>query len=297
MAEVPDPLPEEAVPPGTARLGRIWTPWRMQYVSGGPREEGCVFCNRLREQHDTNALIAHRGDAAYVILNLFPYNTGHVMLVPQAHISSPEDADDVTTHELADLRRPVMRAVRRALNPVGFNIGVNVGGVAGAGIAAHLHEHLVPRWPGDANFMPVIANTQVLPEVLPVTYAKIRAELQREMSGTSDVQVVLLDPEGEATLLVDGALPTVAAGPEEPLWAAALRVAQQLGVRDPVLLGWAGGQLAGQGPVVFSVGGTLPPQQAVGSTAAVELLAPEDAQFLANAIALVGMRSGAAGTE
>lgn len=297
MAEVPDPLPEEAVPPGTARLGRIWTPWRMQYVSGGPREEGCVFCNRLREQHDTNALIAHRGDAAYVILNLFPYNTGHVMLVPQAHISSPEDADDVTTHELADLRRPVMRAVRRALNPVGFNIGVNVGGVAGAGIAAHLHEHLVPRWPGDANFMPVIANTQVLPEVLPVTYAKIRAELQREMSGTSDVQVVLLDPEGAATLLVDGALPTVAAGPEEPLWAAALRVAQQLGVRDPVLLGWAGGQLAGQGPVVFSVGGTLPPQQAVGSTAAVELLAPEDAQFLANAIALVGMRSGAAGTE
>ncbi|MFN8660840.1 MAG: HIT domain-containing protein [Thermomicrobiales bacterium] len=297
MAEVPDPLPEEAVPPGTARLGRIWTPWRMQYVSGGPREEGCVFCNRLREQHDTNALIAHRGDAAYVILNLFPYNTGHVMLVPQAHISSPEDADDVTTHELADLRRPVMRAVRRALNPVGFNIGVNVGGVAGAGIAAHLHEHLVPRWPGDANFMPVIANTQVLPEVLPVTYAKIRAELQREMSGTSDVQVVLLDPEGAATLLVDGALPTVAAGPEEPLWAAALRVAQQLGVRDPVLLGWAGGQLAGQGPVVFSVGGTLPPQQAVGSTAAVELLALEDAQFLANAIALVGMRSGAAGTE
>ena len=269
----------------------------MQYVTGGPREDGCVFCNRLREEQDTAALIAHRGDTVFVILNLFPYNTGHVMLVPQAHISSPEDADDATTHELADLRRPVMRAVRRALNPVGFNIGVNVGSVAGAGIAAHLHEHIVPRWPGDANFMPVIASTQVLPEVLPVTYAKIRAELQREFSGSADVQVVLLDPGAEATLLADGTLPTVAAGPEEPVWAAALRLAQQLGVRDPVLLGWAGGQLAGEGPVVLAIGGVLPPQQAVGSTAAVELLSPEDGQFLANALTLVGARSDAAGTE
>jgi ATP adenylyltransferase len=269
----------------------------MQYVTGGPREDGCVFCNRLREEQDTNALIAYRGHTAYVILNLFPYNTGHVMLVPNAHISSPEDADDATTHELADLRRPVMRAVRRSLNPVGFNIGVNVGSVAGAGIAAHLHEHLVPRWPGDANFMPVIANTQVLPEVLPVTYAKIRAELQRELSGDANVQVVLLDPDGEATLLADGSLPTVAAGPEEPVWAAALRLAQQLGVRDPVLLGWAGGQFAGQGPVVLAIGGVLPAQQAVGSTAAVEILELEDAQFLANAIALGNARSDAAGTE
>ena len=296
--EIPDSLPDDALPPGTARLGRIWTPWRMQYVTGGPREEGCVFCNRLREQHDSNALIAHRGEHAYVILNLFPYNTGHVMLVPQAHISSPEDADDATTHELADLRRPVMRAVRRALNPVGFNLGVNVGAVAGAGIAAHLHEHLVPRWPGDANFMPVIASTQVLPEVLPVTYAKIRAELQREISGETAVQVVLLDPEAEATLLAEGSFPSVSAGPEEPVWAAALRLAQQLGVRDPMLLGWAGGQLAGQGPVVLAVGGGLPAQQAVGTTAASELLGPDEAEFLVNARALVSARSDtAASTE
>ena len=293
----PESMSEEAVPPGTARLGRIWTPWRMQYVTDGPREEGCVFCNRLREQHDTNSLIAYRGTECYVILNLFPYNTGHVMLVPQAHISSPEDADDATTHELADLRRPVMRAVRRALNPVGFNIGVNVGAVAGAGIAAHLHEHVVPRWPGDANFMPVIANTQVLPELLPVTYAKIRAELQREMTGESEVQVVLLDPLGEATLLADGAFPAVSASPDEPMWAAAFRMAQQLGVREPVLLGWAGGQLAGQGPAVLALGGVLPAQQAVGSTAAVDLLAPEDAQFLAHAIALASVRHAAASTE
>jgi hypothetical protein len=117
------------------------------------------------------------------------------------------------------------------------------------------------------------------------------------MTGEADVQVVLLDPDGEATLLADGAFPTVAAGPEEPLWAAALRLAQQLGVREPVLLGWAGGQLAGQGPVVLALGGVLPAQQAVGSAAAVELLAPEDAQFLANAISLVPARSDAAGTE
>ena len=269
----------------------------MQYVTGGPREDGCVFCNRLREQRDTDALIAHRGDDAYVILNLFPYNTGHVMLVPNAHISSPEEADDATTHELADLRRPVMRAVRRALNPVGFNIGVNVGAVAGAGIAAHLHEHLVPRWPGDANFMPVIANTQVLPEVLPVTYAKIRAELQRELLGDASVQVVLLGPDGEATLLADGTFPAVAAGPEEPVWAAAMRLAQHLGVRDAGLLGWAGGQLAGQGPIVLAIGGELPAQQAVGSTAAGDLLGAEDAQFLANALSLVHARIDTAGPE
>lgn len=295
--ESAESLADDAVPPGSARLGRIWTPWRMQYVTGGPREDGCVFCNRLREQQDTTSLIALRGENAFVILNLFPYNTGHVMLVPQAHISSPEDADDATTHELADLRRPVMRAVRRALNPVGFNIGVNVGAVAGAGIAAHLHEHLVPRWPGDANFMPVIASTQVLPELLPVTYAKIRAELQRETTGDPEVHVVLLDPAGEATFLVEGAFPTVSAGPEEPVWAAAFRLAQQLGVRDPLLLGWAGGQLAGDGPVVLAVSGVLPAQQAVGSSAAADLLTPEAAQVLVNAIALVGGRHDPAGTE
>lgn len=290
----PPELPSDAVPPGTARLGRIWTPWRMQYVAGGPREDGCVFCNRLAEQRDTDALIAHRGDNAYVILNLFPYNTGHVMLVPNAHVASPEDADAATTHELADLRRPVLRAVRRALNPAGFNLGVNVGSVAGAGIAAHLHEHIVPRWPGDANFMPVIASTQVLPELLPVTYAKIRSELHRELTGETEATVVLIDPAGEATLLAEGALPVFAAGADEALWAAALRQAQQLGVRDPALLGWAGGQLAGQGPVVLAVGGELPPQHAVGSAAAAALLPPDSASYLANAVALVGVDNGAA---
>lgn len=286
--ELPEPLPQEAIPPGTARLGRMWTPWRMQYVTGGPREEGCVFCNRLGEEQDTDALIVHRGDSSFVILNLFPYNTGHLMLVPKAHIASPEDADDATTHELADLRRPVMRAVRRALNPVGFNLGVNVGSVAGAGIAAHLHEHIVPRWPGDANFMPVIANTQVLPELLLVTYAKIRAELQRELTGERDVQVVLLGPESESVLLSDVTLPSVEADPDESISAAALRLARQFGVQNPVVSGWAGGSIAGQGPIVLAVSGDLPAQHAIGSSAAADLMADEDARSLGIALALPG---------
>lgn len=278
-----------ATPPGTARLGRIWTPWRMDYVTGGTREDGCVFCNRLGDANDTAALIAHRGESAFVILNLFPYNTGHVMLAPNAHAASPEDIDTATTHEIADLRRPVMRALRRALSPVGFNLGVNVGAVAGAGIAAHLHEHVVPRWPGDANFMPVIASTQVLPELLPVTYAKIRAELQREIGGETDGLVVILDPTGDATLLADGALPRFSAGPDEPMWAAALREAIRLGVSGARLVGWAGGPIAGEGPTALAVCGNVPAPNAVGSAAAAELLPPDEAEHLARGVALAAL--------
>ncbi|MFT4041445.1 MAG: HIT domain-containing protein [Thermomicrobiales bacterium] len=282
-----------ATPPGTARLGRIWTPWRMDYVTGGTREDGCVFCNRLGEANDTAALIAHRGETAFVILNLFPYNTGHVMLAPNAHAASPEDIDTATTHEIADLRRPVMRALRRALSPVGFNLGVNVGAVAGAGIAAHLHEHVVPRWPGDANFMPVIASTQVLPELLPITYAKIRAELQRELGGETDGVVVILDATGDATLLAESALPRFSAGPDEPVWAAALREAARLGVTDARLSGWAGGLVAGQGPAALAVTGVLPAPNAVGSAAAADLLSPDDAELLARGVALITSRAAA----
>ena len=160
---------------------RLWAPWRMRYVAGGDREEGCLFCNRLAEKDDVRSLILYRGDSAFVIMNRYPYNTGHVMIVPNTHVSSPEDADSEVMSEMAGLRKPVLRAIRRTLSPEGFNLGLNIGTTAGAGIADHLHEHVVPRWHGDANFMPILASTMVMPELIPVTYAKLRAELDREL--------------------------------------------------------------------------------------------------------------------
>src|SRR6478735_4544357 len=177
-----------------SNLERLWTPWRMQYVGGGPAEEGCVFCNRLAGDDDVDSLILYRGKNAFLIMNLFPYNTGHLMIVPNQHVASPEDLDDETQFEMALLVPIVLRAVRRALNPGGFNLGLNLGWAAGAGIAAHMHQHVVPRWSGDANFMPILANTKVLPELIPVTYAKIRAEIERELNSRSDeITLIALD--------------------------------------------------------------------------------------------------------
>jgi ATP adenylyltransferase len=152
----------------------------MRYVGGGAKEEGCVFCNRLAAENDVEALVLHRSERVFAILNLFPYNTGHLMLVPNAHVASPEEAPAGALADLTVLLRPTLRALRRALGCQGFNVGFNVGAVAGAGVADHLHQHVVPRWTGDANFMPIIASTMVMPELIPVTYAKVRAELERE---------------------------------------------------------------------------------------------------------------------
>jgi ATP adenylyltransferase len=167
----------------------------MRYVAGADREEGCIFCNRLAEQDDVRSLILHRGERAFVIMNLYPYNTGHLMIVPNAHVASPEDADPEVMREMALLRGPVLRALRRALSPDGFNLGLNVGAPAGAGVADHLHEHVVPRWQGDANFMPILAATMVMPELIPVTYAKLRAELA---SGNRITELVIADERARA---------------------------------------------------------------------------------------------------
>ena len=246
-----DPAPAEFGQPSGTTLDaaqRLWAPWRMRYVAGGQRESGCIFCNRLAENDDVASLILHRGDRAFVIMNLFPYNTGHVMIAPNAHVASPESADADMLAEMAGLRGPVLRALRRALAPEGFNLGLNVGAVAGAGITDHLHEHVVPRWSGDANFMPILAATTVMPELIPITYAKLRAELDREIHGaecasslvlTADQQFALVDPDGE--------LPGASASEGEPLWRAALRDIQDRGAVDPVLAGWGGTSRAGGG--------------------------------------------------
>jgi ATP adenylyltransferase len=231
----------------------------MRYVAGGQREDGCIFCNRLAENDDVRALILHRGERAFVIMNLFPYNTGHVMIVPNAHVASPEDADAEMLADMAALRGPVLRALRRALAPEGFNLGLNVGAVAGAGVSDHLHEHVVPRWGGDANFMPILAATTVMPELIPVTYAKIRAELEREQLGASSVSTLVLSPDRTLALADEsGRMPRVAASEGEPLWRAALREIHDRGAIEADLAGWAGAVRAGSGEPVLLFRGTFP---------------------------------------
>jgi ATP adenylyltransferase len=224
----------------------------MRYVVGGSREEGCIFCNRLLGDDDVQSLILHRGERAFVIMNLFPYNTGHVMIVPNTHIASPEDADAETLIEMATLRVSVLRALRRALSPEGFNLGLNVGAVAGAGVDDHFHEHVVPRWQGDANFMPILASTTVMPELIPVTYAKLRAELEREMHGDrSIISVVVSDNQTQILLDERRRLPRTEADAGDPLWRAGLRHVRARGAGDAELVGWAGSVHADRGPIAL----------------------------------------------
>jgi ATP adenylyltransferase len=233
-------------------MERLWTPWRLRYVAGEVRHQGCIFCTRPAAGDDVENLILYRGERAYLIMNLFPYNTGHVMAVPFAHAGELSELDPATTTELFGLLPWSTEALRRALRCDGFNIGLNIGAVAGAGISDHLHVHVVPRWQGDANFMPILANTMVLPELIPVTYAKLRAELELSaLARDPDDQaipqagaVVLLEGQTKVALrrALDGSLvlPKGHIEPGEPVFRAALReVREEMGLRAQVL-GWAG---------------------------------------------------------
>ncbi|MBV2364854.1 HIT family protein [Streptomonospora nanhaiensis] len=150
---------------------RLWTPHRMAYIKGEnkPRgsapEDGCPFC-RAPDLPDTESLVVARGKTAFAVLNLYPYNSGHLLICPYRHVGDYTGLDDSEAAEFAALTQEGVTALRRAYEPQGFNIGMNLGSAAGAGIAAHLHQHIVPRWGGDNNFMPVIGRTKVLPELL-----------------------------------------------------------------------------------------------------------------------------------
>ena len=152
---------------------RLWAPWRLQYLKGDKPDE-CIFCTRPAMGDDERALIAHRGDSCYVILNAFPYTNGHVMVAPYEHVSDLRQLGDAAAAELMTLTQRSLDAVERVYSPEGFNLGVNMGDVAGAGFAGHVHQHVVPRWKGDTNFMPVVGDTLVLPEVLPDSWARLR---------------------------------------------------------------------------------------------------------------------------
>lgn len=168
---------DEAVQDGTGTpdgFQRLWMPHRMAYIKGegkptGPgAEEGCPFC-RIPRLSDSEGLIVARGTLVYAVLNLYPYNSGHLMICPYRHAADYTDLDEAETAELAGFTKRAMTVLRSVTGAQGFNIGMNIGGVAGAGIAAHLHQHVVPRWGGDSNFMPVIGRTKVLPQLLAQT--------------------------------------------------------------------------------------------------------------------------------
>ena len=152
-------------------FGRLWTPHRMVYIKGenkpahGDAGDDCPFCSAPKRS-DEDALIVARGELVYAVLNLYPYNSGHLMIVPYRHLADYTDLDAAETTEFSTFTKRAMEVIRSAMGPHGFNVGMNQGTVAGAGIAAHLHQHIVPRWGGDTNFMPVIAHTRVLPQLL-----------------------------------------------------------------------------------------------------------------------------------
>ncbi len=147
---------------------RLYTPHRMAYIRGEGKGGDCPFCE-IPLLPDAEGLIVARGSSCYAVLNLYPYNSGHLMVVPYRHVAGYDELTDEETLELADLTQQAIRTVRHATGAHGFNVGMNLGTVAGAGIAAHLHQHVVPRWGGDTNFMPVIGHTKVLPQLLPET--------------------------------------------------------------------------------------------------------------------------------
>jgi ATP adenylyltransferase len=151
----------------------LYTPWRMNYIKNISPSNECVFCSALKAADGPENLIVARGSLAFVILNRFPYASGHLMVVPYAHVPSFEALDKETRSEIMELLTRSMQALERIYQPAGYNVGVNIGAVAGAGIAAHLHFHVVPRWFGDSNFMSTVGETRVLPEDLGVTYQRV----------------------------------------------------------------------------------------------------------------------------
>jgi ATP adenylyltransferase len=153
-------------------MDHLWSPWRLPYVTGTGKEPGCVFCDALAGEQ--SELVVFRGPTCFVILNKFPYNNGHLMVVPNRHIGSLKGATPEELSELMALTRRAELALTEAFTPHGLNMGINLGKPAGAGVLDHLHLHVVPRWNGDTNFMTVVGQTRVLPEELPSTAARLR---------------------------------------------------------------------------------------------------------------------------
>jgi ATP adenylyltransferase len=156
-------------------MNHIWSPWRMEYIENHGKEGGCIFCSAQDKPDNSQNLIVHRGRQAFVILNLYPYTSGHLMVVPFVHKATLEELEPSVRAEMMELTSLSMSVLRRTYNPQAFNLGANIGEAAGAGVKEHIHLHIVPRWIGDTNFMSTLGSTRVLPELLEDTYQRIRA--------------------------------------------------------------------------------------------------------------------------
>ena len=158
---------------------RLWAPHRLEYLRGENRplegnEVACPFC-AIPEKSDEEGLIVHRGKAAYVVMNLYPYNPGHLLICAYRHVADLTDLTEAERNEVSALTAHAMKTIRKVSAPAGFNLGMNQGAISGAGVAAHIHQHVVPRWSGDANFMPIIGQTKVLPQLLHLTRQELSA--------------------------------------------------------------------------------------------------------------------------
>jgi ATP adenylyltransferase len=159
-------------------LKQLWAPWRMTYIDQGSSGEGCIFCEKSRKEDAREALVLAHTDHSLIILNKYPYNNGHLLLAPKRH---EKHLSNLSGDEYTDLNEALRRSVeivRNSYNPSGINLGMNLGKCAGAGIEDHLHWHIVPRWEGDTNFMPVLGETRVMPQHLLVTYDQLKANFQ-----------------------------------------------------------------------------------------------------------------------
>lgn len=156
-------------------MERIWAPWRIQYIRQ-EKPEGCILCEKPKQNKDALNYILYRGGKNFIILNTYPYNPGHLMVAPYRHVANIEELTEEERNEHFEVVCRSVRVLRQVFNPGGFNIGINEGKVAGAGIDDHFHTHIVPRWQGDTNFMPVLADIRVVPEALTETYQKLRGK-------------------------------------------------------------------------------------------------------------------------
>lgn len=155
----------------------LWTPWRYRYIADASKDDRCVFCDAASASDDEKTLIVFRGSKCFIILNRFPYTSGHVMVVPFEHVADLSNAALATLSEMMQLAQRVQLALEKTYHPQGYNLGMNLGRAAGAGVTGHLHLHVLPRWAGDANFMTVVGETRVEPEDLSTSYEKLRKAL------------------------------------------------------------------------------------------------------------------------
>jgi ATP adenylyltransferase len=155
-------------------MDHLWSPWRYKYIASADRQEGCVFCRIEQADKDAENYVVHRARLNFIVLNLFPYTSGHLMIVPYQHVASLPSVNEATTTEMIELAKRAQVALEAEYHPDGFNIGMNLGKSAGAGVADHLHLHVVPRWTGDANFVSIVGETRVLPEDLITSYERLR---------------------------------------------------------------------------------------------------------------------------